>query len=107
MAMDLTGAIFKTESVKQICDGIADIGKAVESIVDSAVEIMKKIATDSDGNLIDLMTDGIQKLYDACKTLVACILDIGLHIGDYITTMLTQDQEAASTLRSSIESRLY
>ena len=44
-----------------------------------------------------------EQLYDGVIRLAKCFLDLGMKIGDYLTTMLSGDQELAMQLREQIE----
>ena len=107
MAMDLTGASLTTSEVRAISADIEQIGKNIDSTMQSVKSIMNTVTGQAEGGLIDQTTTAVEQLNDLCTKLVACIMNIGLKIGDYLMTMLNRDQEAAETLRHSIESRVH
>lgn len=107
MAMDLTGASLTTSEVRAISADIEQIGKDIDSTMKSVKSIMDTLTGQSEGSLIEQTAAAVQQLFELCATLVACIMNIGLKIGDYLMAMISRDQEAASTLRTSIESRVY
>jgi phage-related protein len=106
MALDLTGASLTTAEVKEISTNIKTIGENIDKTMQSVNSIMTTITGDSEGGLIDQTVTAVQNLNELCATLVAGIMNIGLKIGDYLVTMINQDEDAASALRRSIESRL-
>lgn len=107
MGMDLTGASLTTSQVLEISADIEQIGKDIDNTMKSVKSIMDTITGQSEGGLIEQTTTAVQQLNELCLTLVACIMNIGFKIGDYLTAMLNRDQEAAATLRASVEARVY
>lgn len=104
---DFTGAFLSTSEVREISADIKQIGEDIKETMGDVKEIMDTVTGQSEGGLIEQTTTAVQQLNELCETLVACIMNIGLKIGDYLTAMLNRDQEAANTLRTSIESRVY
>ena len=107
MAMDLTGASLTTADVREISGNIEQISRNIDGTMKSVNSIMTTVTGQSEGGLIIQTTTAVQQLNGLCETLVSCIMNIGLKIGDYLMAMINHDQDAASTLRSSIESRIY
>lgn len=106
MAIDLTGASLTTSEVREISGNIEQVAKDIDGTMKSVNSIMATVTGQSEGGLINQTTTAVQQLNTLCETLVSCIMNIGLKIGDYLMAMLNHDQDAASTLRSSIESRV-
>lgn len=104
---DLTGAFLSTSEVREISADIKQIGENIKETMGDVKDTMDIVTGDSEGGLIEQTTTAVRQLNELCETLVACIKNIGLKIGDYLMTMINQDQEAANTLRTSIESRVY
>lgn len=107
MAMDITGASLTRGEVQEISSNIEQISKDIDSTMKSVSGIMTTLTDQSEGGLIKQTTTAVQQLNGLCETLVACILNIGIKIGDYLKVMFTQDGEAAEKLKESIGKRVY
>lgn len=107
MAMDITGASLTTGEVREISDNIKHISDDIKETMGNVNDIMTELTGVSEGGSIDNAKIAVVQLNDLCLTLAACIMNIGLKIGDYLVAMINRDQEAAETLRNSIERRVY
>ena len=106
MAMDLTGASLTTAEVREISGNIKDIGNNIDETMKSVKSIMDTVTGQSEGGLIEQTTTAVQQLNDLCLTLVSCIVNIGIGIGDYLMAMINRDSEAADALRESVQARV-
>ena len=107
MALDITGASLTTAEVKEISKNIKDISNDISNTMNEVNNIMTTLTGQSEGGVIDKTNDAVLQLNELCLTLVSCIMNIGLKIGDYLVAMINHDQEAAETMRNSIERRVY
>lgn len=107
MAMDLIGASMTTSEVRAISADIERIARDIENTMKSVNNIMGIITGQSEGGLIEQTTTAVVQLNTLCETLIACIANIAMKIGEFLRAMLTHDQEATESLKRSIESRLH
>lgn len=106
MGWDRMGASLTTKEVREASKNIEQISKDITETMNEVYKTMTILTGESEGGVIKETTTAVQQLDELCKTLVACIMDIGIKIGDYLMAMINHDQEAANTLRNSIESRV-
>lgn len=106
MGWDRTGASLTTEDVSNASETIKKISGDITDTMKEVSETMTILTGQSEGGVITQTDTAVKQLDALCETLVKCILEIGLKIGDYLMAMIRHDQEAAETLRNSIESRV-
>ena len=98
MAMDLTGASLTTSEVRAISADIEQIGKNIDSTMQSVKSIMNTVTGQSEGGLIDQTTTAVEQLNDLCTKLVACIFNDNAESG----SGSSGDLETFNRIKSSL-----
>lgn len=102
-ASDLAGVKLTTSEVRAVTEDIKVITSDINDIMGNFKNIMTELTGQSEGGLIEQTVVAAEQLYDGVIRLAKCFLDLGMKIGDYLTTMLSGDQELAMQLREQIE----
>lgn len=104
---DLAGVALTTSEVRTIVTDIENISREVDETMRNIDGTMTTLTGQSEGGVINKITTAVRELNMLVETLVACIMNIGLKIGEFLSMIINHDSEAAERIQQSIESRVY
>ena len=104
---DLSGVALTVKEVKSIVADIEDISKETEETMKAVDSTMTTLTGQSEGGVIDKMTVAVRELNMLVETLVACIMNIGIKIGEFLDMIINHDSDAAERIMESVQSRVY
>lgn len=104
---DLSGVALTTSEVRNIVSDIQQISSEIDETMKAVDNTMTTLSGQSEGGIISKITDAVRDLNMLVETLVACILNIGLKIGEFLSAVINHDSDAADRITESIHSRVY
>lgn len=104
---DLYGVALTTKEVSNIVSDIQQISSEIDETMKAVDSTMTTLSGQSEGGVIEKITDAVRDLNMLVETLVACILNIGIKIGQFLDAIVNHDSEAADKIVQSIQSRVY
>lgn len=102
-ASSLSGVKLTTSEVRAITGDIKGISGDIDNIMKDFQSTMATLTGQSEGGLINQTVTAAEQLLDGVMELSKCFLNLGLKIGDYLSAMLSGDQDLAMQLREQIE----
>lgn len=107
MGMDLVGASLTVSEVREISGNIEKIANNIDDTMKTVSSLMTTLSGQSEGGLIQKTDESVVQLGSLVTTLVTSIIGIGVGIGEYLKTVIYNDQQAADTLEKSRRSNIY
>ena len=104
---DLVGVALSVEAAEQMSGSINTIAENLNATMKQVDEIMNTLIGDSEGSVIEDMTEGVKQLHTFCDTLFYAIADLSYKMSDFLKSIIGHDEEAAQRVREGIQSRLY